>query len=464
MGREHSKCGKPRECVDMIITKSAIPRFMFMMFVFLASAADAQRAADQEQNQQATRRAEAVSRPVYEKIQESQLAIAEQNYPAALRILTKLLENDGLSDYERSNVLLNFGHAHYAAGDTTSAIQVFDEVLKVPGIEPQIRKSTHYTQAQLNTVEDRHAEALRHLELWFDFEPNPAPNAYILHAQILYQLDRHREMIAPIETALSVAKARDMEVKEQWYALLSFAYYQREDYSKIRDINLILIENWPKKQYWQYLANAYRELSDDSKLFTAYDAAYVQGLLTTESELVMMAQLYMRNDVPFKAGKLLQQEINDGRVAETVTNFRLLSQAWSLAQEDDRSIDPLQNAARLDDKGDLYVTLANVYLSLGQYAKCVDAAKAGFSKGGIKNPDHANISLGMCLYNIQSYPAALNAFRDAARTERSARTARQWISVIKSEMHRNELIALAEADTRKRVEELAARRRASDRS
>jgi len=444
--------------------KSTIARIVVLMLVVASSAANAQQASDQERDQQPTRRAEAVSKPVFEKIQESLVAMEEQDVATALRILNALIESGSLTEYEKSNVYRYLGYAYYGAEDIAAAIQAFDQVLKVSGVEIQIRKDTLYTLAQLNTVEERHNEALRHIEEWLDVEPNPAPGALVLYAQILYQLDRYQEMISPIERALAVAIARDLEVKEQWYVLLSFAYAQAENYSKIRDINKILVARWPKKQYWLYLANAYRELGDDRNFVATYDAAYLQGLLDTEAELVTLAQLYLQNEIPFKAGLLIETEMEAGRVSPSAQNFRLLSQAWSIAQEDKRSIGPLKSAANLDEDGNLYIRLANVYLHLGRHTDCVGAVRAGFLKGRIKNPDYANISLGMCLYNIQEYKAATKAFRDAASTPRLARTANQWISVVKSEVQRNEQIALAKALTKQRLNELANRRLMSDRT
>ena len=151
-------------------------------------------------------------------------------------------------------------------------------------------------------------------------------------------------------------------------------------------------------------------------------------------------------------------------MARNAKNYRLLSQAWQLAQEDQRSVPALKEAARLSDEGELDLRLGNAFLNLGQYGDCVAAVQAGIRKGGIKSPDNAQISLGMCLYNQQKYRAAINAFREARKTSRSRRIANQWIAVINSDIKRNEQIALAEAAARKQVQELARRREASGRT
>jgi len=447
--------------------KSGISQKIILIFLAGMLAAGAAFAQEDERNkrdQQKTKQAQAVSKEVYDKIQQAQDKVDAEDYNGALRLLDGLNRSDKLTEYEKSNVLNYIGFVHYNMGNTKAAMATYEEMLRIPSLEEQIRKQTVYTLAQLATMEEQYDKAIRLIEQWFTLELNPAPEPYILYAQNLYQANRYSDMIKPIETAMEIARKREKPVKEDWYVLLNFAYFQQEDYRKVRDIQKILLVNWPKKRYWFSLAGAYTELNEENNLFASYDAAHTQGMLERESELVTMAQLYMQNEVPYKAGALLTKEMEAGRVARNAKNYRLLSQAWQLAQEDEKSIPALKEAARLSDEGELDLRLGNAYLNLGRYSDCVAAVQAGLRKGGIKSPDNAQISLGMCLYNQQKYRAAINAFREARKTKRSARIANQWIKVIKSDIARNEQIALAEASARKQIQELAKRREASGRT
>ena len=431
--------------------------------ILAAGGAYAQQTEREKRDQQKTRQAQAVSKEVYDKILQAQDKVDAEDYKGALRILQNLNRSDKLTEYERSNVLNYIGFVHYNVGNTTAAIATYEEMLRIPSLEEQIRKQTIYTVAQLHTMDEHYNQAIRYLEEWFALELNPAADPFILYAQNLYQVDRYRDMIKPIETAMEISRKREKPVKEDWYVLLNFAYFQQEDYRKVRDIQKIMLVNWPKKRYWFSLAGAYTELGEDNNLFASYDAAHTQKMLERESELVTMAQLYMQHEVPYKAARLLDYEMENGRVKRNAKNYRLLSQAWSLAQEDEMSIPALKEAARLSNEGELNLRLGNAYLNLGRYTECVAAVQAGLRKGGIKSPDNAQISLGMCLYNQQKYRAAINAFREARKTRRSARIANQWINVINSDIKRNEQIALAEAAARKQLRELAKRREASGR-
>lgn len=431
--------------------------------ILASGAAWAQDSERDKRDAQETKQAQAVSKEIYDRIQKAQEDVDAKNYDAALRILNSLRAKDDLTDYERQNVLNYIGFVYYNMDNITEAMKVYEEMLRIPTMEEQFRKTTVYTLAQLNTMEENYQRAIQLIEEYFVLETNPSPEAYILYAQNLYQVERYQDMIQPIETAMQVARDRDKEVKEDWYNLLNFAYFQQEDYAKVRDIQKILLVNWPKKRYWFQLAGAYTELGEDQNLIYAYDLAHTQGMLEKESELVTMAQLYMQAEVPYKAGKLLSDEMEDGRVSGDARNYRLLSQAWSLAQEDERAIPALQAAARASSDGELDVRLGNAYLNLGQYENCTEAVQNGIRKGGLKSPDNAQISLGMCLYNLKRYADAKTAFRAAARERRSQRIANQWINVIDSDVARNEQIRLAEAAARRQAEALEKRRQRADR-
>ena len=436
----------------------------FAVAAILASgAAWAQESEREKRDAQETKEAQAVRKEIYDRIQKAQEDVDAKNYDSALRTLSSLRSKDDLTDYERQNVLNYIGFVYYNMDNIPEAMKVYEEMLRIPTMEEQFRKSTIYTLAQLNTMEENYQRALELMDEYFVLETNPAPEAYILYAQNLYQVNRYAEMVKPIETAMQVARDRGKEVKEDWYNLLNFAYFQQEDYAKVRDIQKILLVNWPKKRYWFQLAGAYTELGEDQNLIYAYDLAHTQGMLEKESELVTMAQLYMQAEVPYKAGQLLASEMEDGRVSGDAKNYRLLSQAWTLAQEDERAIPALQAAAQASDDGELDVRLGNAYLNLGQYENCAEAVERGLRKGGLKSPDNAQISLGMCLYNLKRYNDAKAAFREAAKERRSQRIASQWVTVIDSEIDRNEQIRLAEAAARRQAEALEKRRARADR-
>ena len=429
------------------------------VLVFGNAPAQAQRA-DADTDTTKTKQAQAVSKEVYERILKAQELVDEKQYQQALKSLNNLYNPDKLTEYEQANVLNYIGFVYYNIDDIPNAIRTYERMLSLPTLEPQMAKQTTYTMAQLLTMEENYAKALTTLNKWFVLETNPPPEPFILQAQLFYNLNRFKEMIPAIDNAMRVAKERGKPVKEDWWNLLNFAYFQQEDYRKVRDIQKTLLQNWPKARYWKSLAGAYTELGEDEKLIYAYDAAHTQGMLVKDTEFVTMAQLYLQAEVPYKAATLLQEKMDAGTVPKNEKNYRLLSQAWMLSQEDDKAIPALQAAAKLTTTGELDQRLANAFLNVGQYGDCVTSANTAIRKGGLKNPDNMQISLGMCLYNLRRYSDAKAAFSAAAKSPRSQRTSGQWITVINAEVERNRQIRLAEEAARKKRQQLEAKRAA----
>jgi tetratricopeptide (TPR) repeat protein len=421
-------------------------------------------AAERRSNAQQTKQAQAVSKEVYDRITKAQELVDAKEYPGALKLLNALYNPDELTEYEQANVLNYIGFVYFNMDDVPNAMRTYEKMVAIPSLEPQLLKQTTYTLAQLYTMEEQYSKALASLDKWFVMETNPAPEPFILKAQNLYQLRRYNDMIQPIENAMQIAVARDKPVKEDWYVLLNFAYFQQENYRKVRDIQKILLQSWPKKNYWFSLAGAFTELGEDQNLMNAYASAHTQSMLEKESELITMAQLYMQRETPYLAATLMEKEMAAGRIQKDGKNYRLLSQAWQLAQEDAKAIPALKEAARLTSDGELDVRLGNAYLNIGEYDECVTAVSNGIRKGGLKSGDNAQISLGMCLYNQRKYQAAIDAFQAAAKTERSRRVANQWISVIRADIQRNEQIRLAEEAARKKRAEIDERLRRSGRA
>ena len=405
-----------------------------------------------------TKQAQAVSKDVYERIQKAQEAVDAEDFAGGLKMLNALYNPDKLTEYEQANVLNYIGFIYYNMEDMPNAIRTYERLLAIPSLEPQLAKQTTFTLAQLLTVEEQYPKALATLDKWFLLETNPAPEPFILKAQIHYHMEQYEAMVQPIENAMQVARNRGKPVKENWYGLLNFAYFQQENYEQVRDIQKILLETWPKKRYWKSLAGAFTELGEDDKLIYAYDAAYTQGILDKGTEFVTMAQLYLQAEVPYKAAKLIEEKMEAGIVEKSAKNYRLLSQAWQLAMEDQKAIPALISAAALSTDGEVDARLANSYLNVGDYGNCVTSARTATRKGGLKSPDNIQISLGMCLYNQQKYNESKAAFNEAAKAPRSRRTSDQWKRVIDAEVERNRQIRLAEEAAQKKRREIEARR------
>ena len=208
----------------------------------------------------------------------------------------------------------------------------------------------------------------------------------------------------------SVANLAIGPTKENWWLLLRAAHFELDDIKNVRVILERLLIEWPKKEYWTQLSANYGQLHFDHKQISSYRTAYEEGFLVRSNELVQMAQLYLSMEVPYKAAVILQKGVDAGQVDLEVKNWRLLSQAWFLAQNDQMAIAALREAAKLSDDGELDIRLARSLANTANFEGCVNSATTAIGKGDLKRDDESYITLGMCQFEVASYEDSKESF------------------------------------------------------
>ena len=301
--------------------------------------------------------------------------------------------------------------------------------------------NTSFTIAQLYFVQEQWQKGINALLEWFKVTETPNANAYVLLAQGYYQIKDYDKALFNVEKAISMYVAKDKIPKEQWYNLARFLYFEKNDVGKTVDTLEILLKYYPKKQYWVQLSHMYGEQKKESQQLSAMETAYVQGMLDKGTEQVTMAYLYLNAEVPYKAAKVMDKGIKNKSVEGTSKNYEILGNAWRQAQEIEKAIPAMEQAAAKSDKGELYARLGNVYLDGDQYKKAISSINKGLSRGGVKRPDNARLVLGMAYFNVKQYDKAREAFKAAGRDERSEKYASQWIKYMDSELQRQRSLA-----------------------
>jgi len=293
-----------------------------------------------------------------------------------------------------------------------------------------------YTVAQLYQATEQYEKSLEMLDRWFKVAVNPGSGPYYLKAVLHYQLQQFREGIEPIQAAIRVAQERDEEIQEGWYQLLNVFYFELEDYPNVIKTLTTLVQGWPKKDYLVQLASIYGQEGDDRRQLALFQAAYEGGWLERGTEFVNLAQMLLQADIPYRAAVILQEGLDSGAIESTESNWRLLSQAWQLAQEDERALPALTHASGLASDGELDLRIAQSHANLAQWEDCVEAARTALQRGGLDRSDQANLLLGNCLVELRRYSEATEAFRSASRDERSRTAANQWMRFVENEQAR----------------------------
>lgn len=372
---------------------------------------------------------------VYERLSKAESLADAERYDEALAELEDVRKMKDLNSYEVAQLYTAYGYIHFSREDYAESIKAYETVLRQEELPEGMRKSTVYTLAQLHFQAGSYERAIESLNQWLQGETNPGPRPYILLGQAYYQLQRFADAVRPVETAISIAKQQGLRIEENWYLLLRVFYYELEDYPRVIEVLETLVREYPRRDYWLQLAAMYGETGNAPRRLACYDAAYLQGFLDRESELTLYAQLLLQDQIPFRAGVVLESGIEDGIVEKNPRNYRLLSQAWTLAREDAKSIEALKEAAALSDDGELDARLAQAWANLGEWEKAVESARRALTRG-VDRRDQVQMVLGMALFELDRYEDAKEAFRQAQASPASQQTASQWINYIGQEQER----------------------------
>ncbi len=226
------------------------------------------------------------------------------------------------------------------------------------------------------------------------------------------------EKYVDIEDAIKSveADAKNLAIgptKENWWLLLRAAYFELEQMDNVKTVLQRLVIEWSKKEYWTQLSAFYGQDKQEKEQMAAYQTAYHEGFLEKSSEFVQMAQLYLSVEAPYEAARILQKAIDEGKVDKEEKNWKLLAQAWFLAQYDEEAIVALREAAKLSDDGELDIRLARSLSNMANFKDCIGAAQTAIKKGDLKRLDESYITLGMCQFEEALYDDAKQAFANA---------------------------------------------------
>lgn len=376
-----------------------------------------------------TRETPSMRERVYEPLSEAQGCAEEGDFECAMELLQEVEDMEDKNSYETAVMWQFYAFIYFEQDRTADAMRAYENLLMQPDLPLGLEQDSAYTLAQLYMQEGSYEDALSMLDRWFSISEDPGPEAYVLRAQIYYQMERFTDGIEPVTTAIELAEQRDTQVKEGWYQLLNVFYFETENNPKVIETLRILLSNWPKKDYAVQLAGMYGQEGESQYQTALFQAAHEMGWLSSGNEHSSLASMLLSEEVPYQAAIVLENGLEEGAIEGTEQNWRMLATAWQQAQEDERALEPLQEAASRSDDGELNQRLAVSYANLARWEECVGAARDALDRG-LDREDDVQLTLGNCLVELERYEQARTAFQAASQSERSRDTAQQWINFI----------------------------------
>lgn len=405
---------------------------------------------------QQTRRVQTLPQKVYDQLIKTQELIEEKKHSEAKVILDKLRSQQGeFNNYTRAQIANFTGFYYYDLGNYKSALSEYNRVIKDPtGIPEGVYNQTFYTIAQLYFQLENYKSALKYAQRWFDATPEPPADAYILIAQAHYALRNYNKALPLLKKGIKMYTDEGRKPKENWLVLLRGIYYEKNDNKNMFPVVQQLVELYPRRQYLLALAGLYSEFGRRDKMTAVLEAVYEMNLLKGKGkQMVNLANLYMLQEVPYKAAKVLDKEMKSGEVQKTEKNYRLLAQAFMLSKEYDKALSPMSQAARISGDPNRYNELGQSYIALDKWDEAAKALTTALDKDAaarksnkdsktkkaqLKRPDQVRLSLGLTLVEQKKFAEAQKLFERVLADDPESEAASKWIDYVKAEKRRIE--------------------------
>ena len=413
---------------------------------------------------------------VYEALEE----VDDKGEPApdmetVIEILTELRNNQAeLKSYDRSVMWNSWGYVYFSDGKYDQAMQSYENVINEPEVTLPIRNAALFTLAQLNLVKENYTKGIELILQWMDQVETVTAQSWSLLGQAYFQQGNYKKAMSSMKTAVSMAEEEGYKPKENWYVLLAACISElkkeigeKKALLQQLDIYEILVNLYPKKLYFIQLGGTYGQLGREKEYMISLKAAHAKDFLDKESEYLALAQLLLLNQNPYWAAQVLvsgQKKIvtytetttdkSTGKetkiektgpvVRSNEKNLKLLADSWRMAQEIEKAIPVLEQAAKLSKDGKSYVLLGNLYLAEDKLNEAVDSIKKGLKKGKIDKLSQVHLTLGQAYFELQKFEDAKKQFRIAARDKdkKVKTTANNWIKYTENEEIRVKNLAL----------------------
>jgi tetratricopeptide (TPR) repeat protein len=372
----------------------------------------------------ADRAVQRISERSYQQLTQIHRLMDRQRYDAALTRLDSMRSRVAGKPAELALVLQSFGHIYSAQQKYPQAIAALNECLALDALPKASTARTLYVLAQLQLVESDHAGAVTSMERWLGLEEKPQPAGRALAGIAYAQAQRYPEAIEQLTLAIDQADP----AREDWFRQLLAVYYQSGQYSQAADLLQGMILLFPqRKDYWLQLSGVYAERGEYTQSLAVLELAYLQGLLSTEQELLNLAQHYLYTGLANKAAELLENSLTTGALTPNQANWNLLIDAWLHARETTRALAAVQRALAAGEHPELHLRHARLLADTEDWAAVLKAARRALASDGLSEPGTAHLLAGLARFHLQQPQQAQEHFRLALQFDHSRHQAGQWL-------------------------------------
>lgn len=375
-------------------------------------------------NQVASQRVGRAIMDAYEMYEQEQLS-------QAISLLEEeIVDSEG---YDRA-YLGRFLGTYYAQAERVSeALPLLKEVVDADVLGWSDQAAVLKMVGQISLQEEKYEQSVDYLQQWMEFTGELDPNVLFYIANAYYQQKEFAKIVPYAEAALKYAD----EPKKDYYTLLMASYFERKMYDQaiatIEEGLDVLPETIP---WWPQLAQMYMLKENLPKALQTMEIAYLAGYLKEENQFKLLVQLYDNEGIPYKAATTMLKHIQSGDVEGTAKNYSTAANSFHRAKEFAEAAKWYGKAAELtddrEDKGEFLRKQGNLLVQNEQYVAATTPLKGALDLARGDDKGRIYMSLAEAFFYGGDYRQALTYVNEAAKFDNQRRSARSWKGYIQS--------------------------------
>ncbi|PTN38777.1 tetratricopeptide repeat protein [Desulfonatronum sp. SC1] len=368
-----------------------------------------------------------VSHAAHQKLTAAQELLHHSKWTEAESLLEKFVREEAHEPYAQALAWQMLGYLFHETGRHDRALEAFDRVLAGDGLDAPLRQQVLYNSAQLLVQASRPAEAVKRIEAWMEQAGSLSPEQRARVAWIYFGSERHQAAVMHLEAAI-----RETTTPENaWLEMLVAALHHDEQYEKLtRWLPRLITRNPEDGRYWLQLAGVYLRLDDQRQAAAVLSAAYHKGLFQTSEDIVRLARMYVQAGAPRKAAHLLEEGMENGRVAVNAEHQELLANAWLQARETRRAACALGQKARNGGDCKTHLRAGRLLMQVEDWSGAREHLELATQGRCERTRAEALLLLGMAAYHEGRMEEARDAFVLAREIPEQRRQAESWLEVL----------------------------------
>lgn len=265
---------------------------------------------------------------------------------------------------------------------------------------------------------------------WLEATGTRDPLMLGLVGQAAYFSDNISEAANYMKEAVSLTTAAGQKPDENWLLVLQSSYSRLKNDPGTLEATMDLVRYYPRKEHWVTLTQA--ELSQaankDRRILQVFRLMHQVDAMNQADDFTEAATVAIQRGSPGEALKFMEKGYASGILETSGDKARsevLRTEAQRLATADEKTLVQFEKEALAAKAGEADVRLGEAFLSYDQPVKGLEAIQRGINKGGVKDMDEANLSLGRGYILAGNGPDAVKSFA-MVKSPEFAQLAQLW--------------------------------------